>query len=259
MDPGRHQPPTRTPRRPQPERFQHQWHGHHRCQRGWQPLTATLPAGTTAVRFRYQTDGAAVESGFRVDDIAIDGTVIGTAETETEGWTFDGFKRTTGSEVEKFFNAYVAENRQYDGYDTSLRHRLQLRLRRTPVRTGWSTTATRTGCCSATGTTQYADNNVGDHPGAGLILPIDAHPTFHHWADGTLMRPRITTYDSTFGLEATDPITLPAVNGVGGQDRRALAAGRARVRRHRDAGGPTTTSTRRRATTPAVTSPVGTA
>ena len=86
---------------------------------GWQPLTATLPAGTTAVRFRYQTDGAAVESGFRVDDIVIDGTVIGTAETE-RGVDLQWVPATTGSEIEKFFNAYISENRQYDGYDTSL-------------------------------------------------------------------------------------------------------------------------------------------
>ena len=66
------------------------------------------------------------------------------------------------------------------------------------------------------------DNNVGDHPGQGLILPIDAHPTFHHWADGTLMRPRIASYDSTFWLEATDPVTLH-LNGVVGKIRRQPA------------------------------------
>jgi immune inhibitor A len=59
------------------------------------------------------------------------------------------------------------------------------------------------------------NNNVGDHPGKGLILPVDAHPELSHWADGTLMRPRILAYDSTFGLEATDPITLH-LGGVAG-------------------------------------------
>ena len=46
---------------------------------------------------------------------------IGTAETDDEGWAFDGFVRTTGAEVQTFFNAYVSENRQYDGYDESLK------------------------------------------------------------------------------------------------------------------------------------------
>ena len=53
-----------------------------------------------------------------------------------------------------------------------------------------------------------ATNNVGDHPGGGLILPVDAHPTFHHWYDGHLIRPRILTFESTSGLEPTDAITI---------------------------------------------------
>ena len=128
----------------------------------------------------------------------IDGTVIGTAETDDRGLGVRRLQRTTGTEVEKFFNAYVAENRQYDGYDTSLRTAYNFGLLQTqpdwvenyPYQNGmlinyWNTT--------------YADNNVGDHPGAGLILPVDAHPKLTHWSDGTLMRPRILSYDSTFG------------------------------------------------------------
>ncbi len=188
---------------------------------GWQPLTATLPTGTTAVRFRYQTDGAAIESGFRVDDIAIDGTMIGTAETADEGWTFNGFRTTTGSEAETFFNAYVAENRQYDGYDKSLA---------TAYNFGYASTRPdevehfryQDGLLLSYWDDSQTDNNVGDHPGEGLILPIDAHPTFHHWANGTLMRPRIASYDSTFGLEATNPVTLH-LNGVVGKIRRQAA------------------------------------
>lgn len=174
---------------------------------GWVDLTATLPAGTNTVRFRYQTDGAAAESGFRVDDIAVDGTVIGTAETDNEGWTFDGFRTTTGTEVETYFNAYIAENRQYDGYDTSLETAYNFgflpdspdKVEHYPYQDGMLVTYWDS---------SQADNNVGDHPGEGLILPVDAHPGFSHWGDGTLMRPRILSYDSTFGLEKTDPITL---------------------------------------------------
>jgi hypothetical protein len=34
-------------------------------------------------------------------------------------------------------------------------------------------------CSSGTGTLGYTDNNVGDHPGQGEALPVDAHsPTF---------------------------------------------------------------------------------
>ena len=54
----------------------------------------------------------------------------------------------------------------------------------------------------------YEDNNVGEHPGHGLILPVDAHPQFSHWPDGTLMRNRILSYDSTFGLAPTAALAL---------------------------------------------------
>jgi immune inhibitor A len=173
---------------------------------GWVDLSATLPTGTNAVRLRYWTDVAAVERGLFVDDIAIDGKPIGTAETD-EGWVLDGFKRTTGTEVEKFFNAYIAENRQYDGYDTSLK---------TAYNFGWLQTQPdkvqlfpyQNGVLINYWNEMYADNNVSTHPGAGQILPIDAHPELTHWSDGTLLRPRFLSYDSTFGREATDAISL---------------------------------------------------
>ena len=182
---------------------------------GWVDLTATLPAGTNAVRFRYWTDVAAVERGLFVDDIAIDGKAIGTAETD-EGWVLDGFKRTSGTEVEKFFNAYIAENRQYDGYDTSLK---------TAYNFGWLQTQPdrvqhfpyQNGVLINYWNTMYSDNNVSTHPGAGEILPIDAHPELTHWSDGTLLRPRFLSYDSTFGREATDAISLQEEYLVGGK------------------------------------------
>ena len=61
--------------------------------------------------------------------------------------------------------------------------------------------------------TSYTDNNVGDHPGEGLILPVDAHPQVEHWSDGSVMRPRLQSYDATFGFWRTDSITLHN-NGV---------------------------------------------
>ena len=56
--------------------------------------------------------------------------------------------------------------------------------------------------------TSQSDNNVGDHPGAGLLLPVGAHPVFDHSYDGHLPRPPVLSYDSTFELEATTPITV---------------------------------------------------
>ncbi len=141
----------------------------------WTGLTATLPAGTNAVRFRYQTDGAFALSGFQVDNIAIGGTVIGTAETENEGWTFNGFRTTTGSEVETFFNAYIAENRQYDGYDTSLASAYNFSFPFTKPDLV-ETYPYQNGMLINYWDSSEADNNVGDHPGSGPGPPGGRQP-----------------------------------------------------------------------------------
>ena len=108
---------------------------------------------------------------------------------------------------------YILANRQYIGYDVS--------LRTGPYNFGWLDTAPdlvehfpyQDGLLVEYWNTQYTDNNVGDHPGEGLVLPVDAHPQFTHWADGTLMRPRNLSGDATFGLDPVPAITLHS-NGV---------------------------------------------
>jgi len=52
------------------------------------------------------------------------------------------------------------------------------------------------------------DNNTSTHPGSGLILPVDSHPTPLIRPDGSSWRPRVQSYDSTFDLEKTDALTL---------------------------------------------------
>ena len=37
---------------------------------------------------------------------------------------------------------------------------------------------------------------------------MDAHPTFHHAANGDLLRPRILSFDSTFSKQDTKAITV---------------------------------------------------
>ena len=174
----------------------------------WVDLSATVPAGTTAIRFRYWTDVAAVESGIRIDNVAVDGTVIGTAETADEGWEFDGFNRQQQQAIVKRFNAYIAENRQYDGYDASLKTAYNFGFVGTAKDNWVETHPYMPGLLVTYWDDSYEDNNVGEHPGHGLILPVDAHPEFSHWPDGTLMRNRILSYDSTFGLAPTAALTL---------------------------------------------------
>jgi immune inhibitor A len=58
----------------------------------------------------------------------------------------------------------------------------------------------------------FTDNDVGAHCAAGrcggLLLPVDAHPEVMYDAFGNVWRNRTQSYDSTFGLEPTDAITL---------------------------------------------------
>lgn len=60
--------------------------------------------------------------------------------------------------------------------------------------------------------TSYGDNNVGQHPGHGLILPIDAHPRPIYNMEGKAWNTRIQVYDATFGTQRVDSFTLH-VNG----------------------------------------------
>jgi immune inhibitor A len=190
----------------------------------WVDLTVDLSkyAGkTVTIGFGYKTDGGTQgassrrPAGLSIDDVAVTGGAVDGAESDA-GWTYrsnvdgTGFHATTGNETFRYFNAYVAENRQYLGYDADLKSgpynfTTDLWAERFPYQDGmlvWYYDSS------------YANNNTGDHPGAGEILPVDAHPSIEHWSDGQVMRGRFQAYDATFGLEPTDAITLHSASGA---------------------------------------------
>jgi len=194
----------------------------------WTSLTADLSAfagQTVTLGFRYWTDGAqqgtpgaGYPAGFQVDAIAVNATAAGDNETAA-GWTFatnsadGGFHVTTGTEHFFYFNAYVAEYRQYRAYDQAL----QKGPYQFPDPAGnWvEHFPYQDGLLLWYWNDQYRNNNVGDHPGEGWILPIDSHPQIRHWSDGSTARPRLQSYDATFGLDKTDAITVHStVNGT---------------------------------------------
>lgn len=154
------------------------------------------------LRFRYQTDGGVAQMGFTADAISITadgGTVFQDgAEDGDNGWTKKGFSRVGESFTKSYPQFYIVENRQYVSYDESLEHG--------PYNFGWASTrpdwveryAYQTGMMVWLWDTSQKDNNVGVHPGEGLILPVDAHAKPERWEDGTLMRNRIQAYDSPF-------------------------------------------------------------
>jgi immune inhibitor A len=179
---------------------------------GWTTVTATLPAGTSAYRFRYWTDGFVVRPGLAVDSISVGG-ILDNA-TNPSAWTFNGFRQlTSGQFTETYFHYYLAESRSYVRNDTSLCGAYNF------LSGNWLEKQ-----CYADGllisyrNSSVADNNTYEHPGYGQILPIDSHPAPSIRPDGrTAWRSRWQTWDATFGVD-TNAVTLSQV--VGGRTLR---------------------------------------
>ncbi|MEU6541747.1 immune inhibitor A domain-containing protein [Streptomyces sp. NPDC046859] len=181
----------------------------------WKKLVFPLDAYAgkkVDLRFRYQTDGGVAQKGFAADRITVtaDGSAVFSddAESADEAWAKKGFSRIGASITDDYAQYYIAENRQYVSYDKT--------LKTGPYNFGFSTTrpdwvehyAYQNGLLIWKWDTSQLDNNTSQHPGTGLILPIDSHPTQLKWTNGTLMRNRIQSYDSPFSTFRTDGVTL---------------------------------------------------
>ena len=192
----------------------------------WTPLSADLSAyagQTVTLGFRHWNDGfvqgqdPTKPAGFQVDAINITGQPFDGAESDA-GWTFTtnqapiGFHVSTGTETADYFNAYVAEYRTYREYDLALKHGPYHFVdpngdwvEHFPYQDGlliwyWDTSF------------GFGDNSVGDHPGEGYLLPVDSHPAIENWSNGETARPRLQSYDATFGLQGTDAFTVHDIN-----------------------------------------------
>ncbi|MFC1879569.1 immune inhibitor A domain-containing protein [Chloroflexota bacterium] len=175
----------------------------------WLNLTADLSAftGDVLLGFRYWTDGFVTNPGFMVDDIAVTGSPLDDAESDA-GWTFEGFQLTTGTESAFYSNYYVAEYRQYRGFDAGLANAYNFGFGNNFV----EHFPYQDGLLISYWDNSFVDNNVGANCAAGrcggLLLPVDAHPELMYNANGDIWRNRVQTFDATFSLEPTDAITL---------------------------------------------------
>ena len=117
---------------------------------------------------------------------------------------------TTGTETGFYFNAYVAEFRQYRGYDDGLRTGpYNFGFQDNPLLGNWvEHFSYQDGLLIWYWDASQTDNSVGAHPGEGLLLPIDAHPEVMYRADGGIWRNRIQSYDSTFSKQPTEGYTF---------------------------------------------------
>jgi immune inhibitor A len=183
--------------------------------RGWVDASFDLSAyagKSIQLRFRYQTDGGTALPGFFVDSVAItagESTVFHDgAESGPAGWTANGFSIVGASITKQFDNYYLMSNRSYVSYDQYLKSG--------PYNFGFLNTKPNwvehfpyeEGLLIWYWDTSYGDNNTSQHPGNGLILPIDAHPKLMYRLDGQPWRPRIQGYDAPFGTEKADSFSL---------------------------------------------------
>jgi immune inhibitor A len=176
----------------------------------WVTVNANLNAYANKdvlIRFRYWTDGLTNGDGFSFDNLQITGLPKDGGETDP-GWEYDGFQRTSGEYDTTHFNAYVIENRQYIGYDYSLTH--------VPSAGADSVTNPyhvdffpyQNGLLIWYWDESQPDNNTSEHPGSGLILPVDSHPKINKYANGHQVGPTKNTFDSTFTTRRTQSITI---------------------------------------------------
>jgi immune inhibitor A len=182
---------------------------------GWVDLTADLPEGDYLLGFNYWTDGNTGGFGFKMDDLVIADLPLDGAEVDA-GWTFDGFRVTEGVESAFYNNYYVAEFRQYRGFDAGLANAYNFGFIGVPGLDNFvEHFPYQDGLLISYWDTSFPNNNVTARCGGpsyercgGLLLPVDAHPEVMYDAFGNVWRGRTQTYDATFGLEATDAITL---------------------------------------------------
>ena len=193
---------------------------------GWVPVTFDLSAyagSTIGLRIRYRTDLAVqgqdpdAAAGLFMDAIKLDAggqTVFEDgAETGANGWTVDGFEAVGESQTTMHDHYYIASNRQYVSYDRYLQSGPY--LPGVPARPDFvEHFPYQDGLLVSYWDTSMPDNDESAHPGQGLILPIDAHPTPIYRLDGNIWRGRVQTYDAPFSLERADSFTLH-IEGTG--------------------------------------------
>ncbi|MDF1605733.1 immune inhibitor A domain-containing protein [Nocardioides sp. YIM 152315] len=195
---------------------------------GWVDLTADLSpwAGSGVdLRWLYLTDGRTHGWGLAVDDLAVGG--YRTTFTTADDWQLSDVYAVSGGTYDVSYpQYYVAENRQYRGYDRTL----------------------ATGPYAATDPADpnrvdhfdyqdgllvwyhngfYSDNDTSVHPGGGVDLPVDATPQNQVWrsrrgAPVALAEGRLQTFDSTFDVDRRTGLRL-STDANGGM--RLLVAG----------------------------------
>ncbi|MFF5444027.1 immune inhibitor A domain-containing protein [Streptomyces sp. NPDC012888] len=182
---------------------------------GWTELAVPLDrfAGQQVqLRLRVTSDGNTHGKGVTFDDVRVtagpDGRVLlrDGAEQGAAGWSAVKWTRTGGrTGTAEHPRAYLVENRRYTGYGSF--------LRTGPYNFGFGNDTVefypyQQGVLVWLWDTAYSDNTTKAHPGAGMLLPVDARPEPLRYTDGTLLNARAQTFDAPFSLRPSDAIVL---------------------------------------------------
>jgi immune inhibitor A len=159
-------------------------------------------------------DRATHQLGLSLDRLSLGGTLLTDAEDGAAGWTLDGFRVMEGSSYTTTFDQYyLAENRQYAGYDRTLAEG--------PYSWDYPVSAPnrvdhyryQDGLLVWYANGLHTDNNTSSHPGGGQALVVDADPAYRIWwtADGEPFDygdGRLNSFDATFDVDRTDGLHL---------------------------------------------------
>lgn len=181
----------------------------------WATLRYSVPGGSadTLFRFRYQSDGGVHLAGAFLDDIVVKsgGTTLLTDDVEAgeNGWTAaGGFTLSDGTHTSTGDRYYLAENRTYVDYDTTLQVG-PYQFSEGITRPNWvEHFPFQDGMLVWAIDESYGDNNTIDHLGHGLALPVDANPVPIVYEDGTMPSNRRQPFDAAFGLNTLDQVSL---------------------------------------------------
>jgi immune inhibitor A len=195
---------------------QNQGHGITGTSGSWVPASFDLSAyagRTVQLRLRYWTDVNTHGRGILFDELAIvaDGAPVFSdgAESAPNGWTLEGFLQSDGQYRSLHDHYYLAEYRQYRGYDRGLETGpYNFSYRADGLGDYVEHYAYNPGLLVTYVDTSMSDNNVSAHPGEGRVLVVNARPTPLIRGDGQPWAARVQVHDAPFGLERSFPLSL---------------------------------------------------
>jgi immune inhibitor A len=189
----------------------------------WVPLSADLSAyagQSVRLRWEYYTDPRTHGAGFAVDDVEVGS--YATTYAAPDDWARDGFQAVANDEYTvEYPQYYLAENRQYRGYDKTLETGPYSQDHATTDPNRYDQFPYQDGLLVWYSNGFYGDNDSTFHPGGGANLPVDAGSQNQVWRDpdsgapvGLVEDGRLQAYDATFDVDRTDVLRLRAEYGA---------------------------------------------